>query len=75
MWNFHEARNQVMKWDQIMLDLIRRITRCEQGATAVEYGLIVSLVVIAMIGALTNVAGSTTNMWNDVSNQVIENTQ
>ena len=54
-----------------MLELMKRITRCEQGATAVEYGLIVSLVVIAMIAALGNVASSTTNMWNDVSNQVV----
>jgi pilus assembly protein Flp/PilA len=57
-----------------MLDLIRSITRCEQGATAVEYGLIVSLIVIAMIAAMSNLAGSTTNMWNDVSNQIVEST-
>ena len=53
-----------------MLDLIRRIRRCEQGATAVEYGLIVSLIVIAMFAALGNVAGSTISMWNEVSNKV-----
>ena len=53
-----------------MLDLIRRIRRCEQGATAVEYGLIVSLIVIAMFAALGNVAGSTIGMWNEVSNKV-----
>ena len=56
-----------------MLELIRRITRCEHGATAVEYGLIVALIVIAMFAAFGNVAGSTTNMWNGVSNRVIEN--
>jgi pilus assembly protein Flp/PilA len=54
-----------------MLELIRRITRCEQGATAVEYGLIVSLIVIAMITALTSTANSTTNMWDRVSNQIV----
>ena len=69
------VRNHQMKWDQIMLELIRRIKGCEQGATAVEYGLIVSLIVIAMIAALTNVAGSTTNMWNDVRDQVAEATK
>jgi pilus assembly protein Flp/PilA len=42
------------------------------GATAVEYGLILSLLVIAMMAALGNVAGSTTNMWNDVSNDITE---
>jgi pilus assembly protein Flp/PilA len=55
-----------------MLDLIRSIKRCEHGATAVEYGLIVSLIVIAMIAAMSNLAGSTTGMWNDVSNKIIE---
>ena len=55
-----------------MLDLIRRIRRCEQGATAVEYGLIVTLIVIAMFAALGNVAGSTIGMWNEVSNKVTE---
>ncbi|MGB5077867.1 MAG: Flp family type IVb pilin [Sphingorhabdus sp.] len=54
-----------------MLELIRRIKRCEQGATAVEYGLIVSLIVIAMITALTNTADSTTNMWNNTSNRIV----
>ena len=57
-----------------MLELIRRIKRCELGATAVEYGLIVSLIVIVMIAALGNVAGSTTNMWNDVTKDVVKHT-
>jgi pilus assembly protein Flp/PilA len=56
-----------------MLRLIERLVQDERGATAVEYGLIVSLIVIAMISALNNVAGSTTNMWNDVSNKVERN--
>jgi pilus assembly protein Flp/PilA len=59
-----------MKWDQNMLETIRRIARCEQGATAVEYGLIASLIVIAMLVALTNVADTTSGMWNTVSNKV-----
>ncbi|MEM8696715.1 MAG: Flp family type IVb pilin [Pseudomonadota bacterium] len=47
-----------------------KIVRDERGATIVEYGLIVSLIVLAMVGALGVVAGTTTNMWNDVSNDV-----
>jgi pilus assembly protein Flp/PilA len=53
-----------------MLETIRNIVRCEKGATAVEYGLIASLIVIAMLTALSNVAMSTTEMWNTVSNEV-----
>jgi pilus assembly protein Flp/PilA len=54
-----------------MLEFIRGIAKCQQGATAVEYGLILSLLVIAMMAALSNVAGSTTDMWNGVANDVL----
>jgi pilus assembly protein Flp/PilA len=54
-----------------MLVLIRRITRCEQGATAVEYGLIVSLIVIAIVASLGNFGAGSQSMWNKVSNKVI----
>jgi pilus assembly protein Flp/PilA len=49
------------------------LVRCERGATAVEYGLIIAMIVIAMIAALTNVANKTTGMWNNVSTKVLEN--
>jgi pilus assembly protein Flp/PilA len=55
-----------------MLELIRRINKCDQGATAVEYGLIVSLIVIAMIASLGNVANGTQAMWNSFSEKVLE---
>ena len=55
-----------------MLDLIRSIKRCEQGATAVEYGLIVSLIVVVIIVSVKDVANSTNGMWATVSNEVIE---
>jgi pilus assembly protein Flp/PilA len=54
--------------------LKRRLGRLacdERGATAVEYGLIVALIVLAMIGALRSVAGATIDMWGDVSNNVV----
>jgi pilus assembly protein Flp/PilA len=53
-----------------MLDFIRRIQKCNQGATAVEYGLIVTLFVITMMASLGNVANGTQTMWNNVSNEV-----
>jgi pilus assembly protein Flp/PilA len=54
-----------------MLELIRGIAKCQKGATAVEYGLIVSLIVIAMVGAMGSMATTTTGMWNTVSNKVV----
>lgn len=46
---------------------------CQRGATAVEYGLIVSLIVIAMVTALNSVAERTINMWANVSTAVTQN--
>ncbi len=37
------------------------------GATAVEYGLVLALIAIAMIVALQNVATTTVGMWNNVN--------
>lgn len=53
-----------------MLGRLLRLLRCTRGATAVEYGLILGLVVIAVIGSITQLAGVTTGMWNNVSEQV-----
>lgn len=54
-----------------MLNAIRRIVRCEQGATAVEYGLIVALIAIAIAGVVNSVGGTTGDMWNHVSDEVV----
>ncbi|WP_267396171.1 MULTISPECIES: Flp family type IVb pilin [unclassified Sphingomonas] len=47
-----------------------RVLRDNRGATAIEYGLIVAMIVIAMIVALKNLAGTTIGMWNNVSTKV-----
>ena len=52
------------------VDLIRRLLRHEKGGTAIEYGLICALVIIAMIGALETFAGSVIHMINHVSTEV-----
>ncbi|MEO6388492.1 MAG: Flp family type IVb pilin [Croceibacterium sp.] len=41
-----------------------------RGATAIEYGLIVALIVIAMVAALQGFANANTNMWNLVTQKV-----
>ena len=41
-----------------------------RGATAVEYGLILAMVVLAMFGALQALADTTTKIWGDVSQKV-----
>lgn len=58
-----------------MRALLRRLLIDQRAATAVEYGLIVSLIVIAMIASLQALAGQTVGMWNNVSSRVTEATQ
>lgn len=50
-----------------MEKILRAALRDSRGATAVEYGLILALLVVAMIASLTNVATTTTDMWNNVA--------
>ncbi|HWJ69384.1 MAG TPA: Flp family type IVb pilin [Sphingobium sp.] len=47
-----------------------KISACQRGATAVEYGLIIALIVLAIIGAMNEFASKTNGMWNHISNEV-----
>jgi pilus assembly protein Flp/PilA len=49
---------------------LRRLLASNKGATAVEYGLIIAMIVLAMMAALTNVASNTKGMWGNVANEV-----
>lgn len=51
---------------------LRALLIDRKAATAVEYGLIVGLIVIAMIASLKGVANSTIEMWNYVETSTIE---
>lgn len=53
-----------------MIHRFRKLIASDRGATAVEYGLIIALIVLAMIGALSNVATKTNAMWGNVANAV-----
>jgi pilus assembly protein Flp/PilA len=49
---------------------IRSLFRDQKAATAIEYGLILALVVLGMMTALIGLADVTTGMWNNVSTKV-----
>ena len=53
-----------------LVHLIRSAILDSRAATAVEYGLIVALIVIAMIASLQGVASTTIGMWGNVNNKV-----
>jgi pilus assembly protein Flp/PilA len=53
-----------------VFDKLKAVWRSQKGATAVEYGLILALLVLAVIGALGQLASKTNSMWGRVSNEV-----
>lgn len=55
-----------------LTNLLKKIGRDDSGGTAIEYGLIASLVVIASIGAFDAVANENTGVWARVTNSVTE---
>ena len=48
-------------------ELMRTLRANDLGATAVEYGLIAALIVVAMIGGLKTLGGGAGGMWGRVS--------
>lgn len=54
-----------------MLGHLRALARDRRGATAVEYGLIVSLVIVSILVSVTFFADRSIGMWNNISNRVI----
>lgn len=59
-----------MRFAQSAATTFRRLRADRRAATAIEYGLIAALVVLAMIAALKGLASATTGMWNDTSTTV-----
>lgn len=54
-----------------MRKIMRRILRDNKAATAVEYGLIVSLIVIAILGALNSFADEAIGTLNRVEDKIV----
>ena len=45
-----------------------KLIRNEEGATAIEYGLIAALIAVAAIGAMQGIGSSLNNTFGNVSN-------
>lgn len=45
----------------------------QRGATAIEYGLIAALIVVAMMGALSGLGGGVGGMWTNLGTTVSNN--
>ena len=49
---------------------LRRLLTDQTGATAIEYGLIAGLIVVAMMGGLSALSGGANGMWGRVTSNV-----
>ena len=49
------------------MKILRKLMLNEKGATAIEYGLIATLIAIAAITAMSSVGGKLTTTFNNVS--------
>jgi pilus assembly protein Flp/PilA len=54
--------------DYAMLCIFRRLMSNDQGATAIEYTLIASLIAVAAITAMRTVGGKVSNVLGNVAN-------
>ena len=50
--------------------MFKRFLRNETGATAIEYGLIVAGVALAIIAVVNSIGGELQNTYSDVSNDL-----
>ena len=53
-----------------ILKMCRKLRSDKRGATVIEYGLIASLIVVAILGALRSLGGGSNGMWGKLANHV-----
>jgi pilus assembly protein Flp/PilA len=54
----------------VVMRRLFEISKDQKGATAVEYGLILALIFLAMVVGVVAVGTSTSQLWGNISNQV-----
>ncbi len=54
-------------------NILRMLRADKRGATAIEYGLIAALIIIAMMGGLAKLGGGASGMWGELRNDVVSN--
>ena len=52
--------------EQTMPRVLRRFAKCKSGATAIEYGLISSLIGVAVIAAVKATGSNLSNTFNKI---------
>ena len=52
------------------MKMIKKFFKNEEGATAIEYGLIAALIAVAAITAMSSLGDNLSNTFNDVNNEL-----
>ncbi len=52
------------------MKMIKKLFKNEEGATAIEYGLIAALIAVAAIAAMSSHGNNLSNTFNDVNNEL-----
>ena len=53
-----------------MLSRLQRLIRDESGPTAVEYAVLLALILVVLMSAITAVGNSTSGVWSSNVNQI-----
>lgn len=54
-----------------MFKVLRSVLRSSNGATAIEYGLIIALIAISAIVAMQNFGNATIDLWDVVKENIV----
>ena len=52
------------------MKMIKKLFKNEEGATAIEYGLIAALIAVAAITAMSSLGNNLSNTFNEVNNEL-----
>jgi pilus assembly protein Flp/PilA len=63
----HEGADEGEETMSTIMTVLSALRRDEKGATAIEYGLIATLIAVAIIAIVTTVGGDLVNTFTDVS--------
>jgi pilus assembly protein Flp/PilA len=55
----------------LITEYLRKLLASAKGATAIEYGLILALIVIAAMAAMFSLADTTIGMWGNIADNVL----
>ena len=56
---------------RLEMKMIKKLFKNEEGATAIEYGLIAALIAVAAIAAMSSLGDNLSNTFNDVNAELV----